>query len=64
MKSRPIPIRDKEKKQGHTQVELQAEIRRRAYERYEQNGCTDGDELQGWLQAEAEVLELEHQRTA
>lgn len=35
--------------------ELQEQIRRRAYELYEQRGVEDGHELQDWLQAEAEV---------
>ena len=35
--------------------ELQEEIRRRAYELYEQRGGEDGRELDDWLQAEAEV---------
>jgi len=30
-------------------------IRRRAYERYERNGCVSGRELEDWLAAEAEV---------
>jgi hypothetical protein len=35
--------------------ELQEQIRRRAYELYEQRGAKDGHELEDWLQAEAEV---------
>jgi hypothetical protein len=35
--------------------ELQEQIRRRAYELYEQRGAQDGHELEDWLQAEAEV---------
>jgi hypothetical protein len=30
-------------------------IRVRAYERYERKGCVDGNELDDWLAAEAEV---------
>ena len=37
--------------------ELQEQIRRRAYELYEQRGGEDGRELDNWLQAEAEVTE-------
>lgn len=33
----------------------EAMIRRRAYERYERNGCVSGRELEDWLDAEAEV---------
>jgi len=38
-------------------AKVEAEIRRRAYELYEQRGRMDGHELDDWLQAEAEVLE-------
>lgn len=37
--------------------ELQDEIRRRAYELYEQRGCNDGHEVSDWLQAESEVAQ-------
>jgi DUF2934 family protein len=37
--------------------ELQDEIRRRAYELYEQRGSNDGHELRDWLQAESEVAQ-------
>jgi hypothetical protein len=37
--------------------ELQQQIRRRAYELYEQRGGEDGRELEDWLQAEAEVTQ-------
>jgi hypothetical protein len=37
--------------------ELQEEIRRRAYELYEERGREDGRELDDWLQAEAEVAQ-------
>jgi Protein of unknown function (DUF2934) len=36
--------------------ELQEQIRRRAYELYEQSGRNDGHELDDWLQAESEGL--------
>jgi hypothetical protein len=35
--------------------ELQEQIRRRAYELYEQRGRNDGYELNDWLQAESEM---------
>jgi len=38
--------------EGPTRDEM---IRVRAYERYERNGCVDGNELDDWLAAEAEV---------
>ena len=37
--------------------ESQEQIRRRAYELYEQRGRDDGHELDDWLQAEAEVTQ-------
>jgi Protein of unknown function (DUF2934) len=37
--------------------ELQEQIRRRAYELYEQRGRGDGHELDDWLQAESEVTQ-------
>jgi len=40
-------------------AEVEAEIRRRAYELYERRGRIDGHELDDWLQAEAEVLETD-----
>ena len=37
--------------------ELQDQIRRRAYELYEQHGSNDGQEVSDWLQAESEVAQ-------
>ena len=37
--------------------ELQEQIRRRAYELYEQRGRDDGHELDDWLQAESELTQ-------
>jgi hypothetical protein len=37
--------------------DLQEQIRRRAYELYEQRGRNDGHELDDWLQAESEVTQ-------
>jgi hypothetical protein len=34
---------------------LEEEIRRRAYELYEERGCEDGHDLDDWLRAEAEI---------
>ena len=38
-------------------IDLQEQIRRRAYELYEQRGRDDGHELDDWLQAESEVTQ-------
>jgi hypothetical protein len=41
---------------GHAvPLDLDAEIRFRAYQIYEERGFTDGDERQDWLRAEEEV---------
>jgi len=37
--------------------DLQEEIRRRAYELYEQRGKDDGHDLEDWLRAESEVTQ-------
>lgn len=37
--------------------ELQDEIRRRAFELYEQRGSNNGHEVSDWLQAESEVAQ-------
>ena len=39
-----------------TTIELQEQIRRRAYDIYEQRGREDGHDLEDWLQAESELL--------
>ena len=36
-------------------VDLQEQVRRRAYELYEQRGQEDGHDLEDWLQAESDV---------
>jgi hypothetical protein len=38
-------------------INLEDEIRRRAYELWEQHGCVDGQENEHWLLAEREVRE-------
>lgn len=37
-------------------VELEAQIRQRAYELYQERGCTPGQENDDWFRAEREVL--------
>jgi hypothetical protein len=64
MKELKILNQDKARNDGRTQVELAAEIRRRAYELYEQRGRANGHALEDWAQAEAEVLEPERRPTA
>lgn len=55
----PEASRRRAKNEGNTPIELTAEIRRRAYELYEQRGRADGHMLEDWMQAEAEVLDPE-----
>ncbi len=45
-----------EPKKNVVPINLDEEIRRRAYEIFEQRGCTPGYEHEDWLQAEREVL--------
>ena len=48
-----------------TPIDLDAQIRQRAYELYEERGCTPGQETEDWFRAEREVLERHnHQQTA
>lgn len=45
-----------ESKPNSSTTDLEVEIRRRAYELYEQRGYTPGHEDEDWLVAEQEVL--------
>lgn len=46
-------------------TDLELEIRRRAYELYEQRGYTPGHESEDWLVAEQEILaRFDHQQSA
>lgn len=56
MKKLKVPNRENANNEGHTQVELAAETRRRAYKLYEERGKADGHALEDWAQAEAESL--------
>jgi hypothetical protein len=48
---------------GSALAEFEPEIRMRAYELYEQRGCTPGQEAEDWLAAEREVLARHSQQT-
>ncbi|HVO79901.1 MAG TPA: DUF2934 domain-containing protein [Terriglobales bacterium] len=56
MRSRLVSSGDNHRNLGRTKAEIQAAIRRRAYEIYERRGKVPGHALEDWLQAEAEVL--------
>jgi hypothetical protein len=43
-------------------INLESEIRRRAYELYEERGCTPGHEDEDWLVAEREVTARYNQK--
>jgi len=43
-------------------IDIQGEIRRRAYELYEQRGCTPGHEKEDWATAESEILARHNQQ--
>jgi len=43
-------------------VDLEAQVRQRAYELYQERGCTPGQENEDWLQAEREVMARQNQR--
>jgi len=42
--------------QRHNPIKLEEEIRRRAFEIYQERGIGEGSDLGDWLQAESEVL--------
>lgn len=46
-------------------VDVQEAVRRRAYQIYEQRGMTGGSEIEDWLQAESELLDMDgHEKAA
>ena len=45
-----------EAKKNVIPINLEEEVRRRAYEIFEERGCTPGNEHEDWLRAEREVL--------
>jgi len=50
----------------YSPADLEAEIRFRAYELYEQRGCGPGQEIEDWFAAEREILSRHdsHKHTA
>lgn len=55
-------VNSPEPKQTLPLTDLEVEIRRRAYELYEQRGYTPGHENEDWLVAEQEVLSRHDQQ--
>jgi len=60
MEARPIEVREPRKTLSEVRrvvpINLEEEIRRRAYQLYEERGCTPGHENDDWLVAEREIL--------
>lgn len=57
MKQLNVSHQNQARNEGYTQAELAAEIRRRAFELYEQQGRVPGHALEHWAQAEAELVQ-------
>jgi len=47
---------------NHSAVDVESEIRRRAYELYESRGYVDGQAEEDWIQAEREVRARQSQK--
>jgi hypothetical protein len=56
------PVRKASSSANSQSPDLDAQIRQRAYELYQERGCTPGHENQDWLQAEAEVLARQNRK--
>jgi hypothetical protein len=56
--------RKSEARKNVVPINLEDEIRRRAYELYQQRGHASGNEAEDWLTAEREVLHRYHQQSA
>lgn len=51
-----IDQRQRKDLRNDSAVDIQAEIRRRAYELYQERGCMPGFEQEDWVVAEREIL--------
>jgi hypothetical protein len=49
---------------NHSAVDVESEIRRRAYELYESRGYVDGQAEEDWIRAEREVRARQQKHTA
>jgi hypothetical protein len=60
IEAKPIEVREARKTLSEVRrvvpINLEEEIRRRAYQLYEERGCTPGHENDDWLVAEREIL--------
>ena len=50
-----IPTLSTGTRAAESSVDIQEQVRRRAFELYEQRGREDGHDLEDWLQAESEL---------
>jgi hypothetical protein len=57
-------IRKTEPRKNVVPINIEEEIRRRAYELYKQRGPHNGSEAEDWLNAEREVMQRYHQQSA
>ena len=61
---RKFEIRKSEPRKNVVPINLEEEIRRRAYELYQQREPNTGNEAEDWLNAEREVMQRYHQQSA
>jgi hypothetical protein len=61
---RRLEVAKPEPRKNVVPINLEDEIRRRAYELYEQRENSTGSEIEDWLAAESEVRQRYHQRSA
>jgi hypothetical protein len=52
-----MPTLPTEARATESPVDIQEQVRRRAFELYEQRGREDGHDLEDWLQAESELVQ-------
>jgi hypothetical protein len=62
--TRKFEIRKTEPRKNVVPINIDEEIRRRAYELYQQREPGVGSEAEDWLSAEREVMQRYHQRSA
>jgi hypothetical protein len=61
---RKLAVVKGENRKNIVPINLEDEIRRRAYELYQQRGGKSGSEAEDWLAAEREVMQRYHQQSA
>ena len=57
-------VRKSEARKNLVPINIEEEVRRRAYELYQQRGPRPGGEAEDWLAAEREVMQRYHQQSA